>query len=405
MKLIQTNTLGDLVTRTLLLVGALIICFITPATFAQKSEPLWLLLGETLNLDSSHHAQDASISIGLDGAPIISWSEAGKVYVKYWENDHWELLGEALNIIADHFAYAPALAIDSSGKPVVTWQEFDGRSRNLYAKHWTGFSWTQLGNILDVNSRNDIASPSIVITTGNQPVIAWREQPSAMCIIVAKRWTGTNWQQLGNIINIDEKANACRPSLAVDSRGTLFISWYEWNASSNDIRVKHWAGNAWQELDGSLDIDTMQGAYNPNMVVSRDNQPVVAWREYDGQRDVIYVKTWVDGAWQQLGGAVVHTESGSAQVPSLTVHPVTGYPVLAWEERGSNSAKIYASYWNGQAWQMLDAALNVDEHAHAHKPSITFSLGGQLYVAWEEQGASCRNIYVKTYLGVWDSVY
>ena len=49
-----------------------------------------------------------------------------------------------------NYALEPSLALDSSNNPIVAWEEqLASGDSNIYSKRWNGSSWVLLGNILD----------------------------------------------------------------------------------------------------------------------------------------------------------------------------------------------------------------------------------------------------------------
>lgn len=370
---------------------------------APQSSPLssshtWQDLGEALNLESDRSAGDASLALEGSGNPVVAWSEAGNIYVKRWAGTDWIRLGEALNVDETRYAFSPALLIDADDTPVVAWQEDTGRGRDIYAKRWTGEDWEALGGALDEVANLDATSPSLGLAASGEPVVAFREQPRENCVIHVKQWTGQNWDPLGTSLNLDLTQNACRPSLATLSGGQPLVAWYEWDGTSNNILVGRWTGSGWQRLGGPLDVTLYQGAYNPSLALEANGNPVVAWREYDGSSDKVYVKAWTGKTWKQLGSALNMRRTAAAERPAIAT--AQDEVIVAWQERDGDTFKIMVKRWTGSAWQTLGDTLNRDAGANAYNVSLALTEDGLPVIAWEEVVAGTRNVYVKQYVGL-----
>ena len=112
-------------------------------------------------------------------------------------------MGGVLDIHYEMDAQNPSVATDASGNPVVLWEETDpitANMENIYAKKWNGSSWTQLGNVLDSNIANDVYEPVVAIApTDNNPAVVWLEKDGVRKVFV-KKWNGSSWVTLGRCV-------------------------------------------------------------------------------------------------------------------------------------------------------------------------------------------------------------
>jgi hypothetical protein len=314
----------------------------------------------------------------------------------------WQFLGtNPLDVNASEYAGESRVAVDIRGNPVVSWVETAGTSINIYVKRWTGSNWVQLGGALNVSAFEEGRQPSLAIDTSGNPVVSWTETVGSSYNIYVKRWNGTSWLQLGGELNIDAGRQAFNPSLALDSSGNPVVSWQERDGISYSIYVKRWNGTIWMPVGTtSLDIDFFKDAQLPSLAIDSSGNPVVSWFEDDGISYNIYVKRWNGSSWVQLGTILDVNSNQDAYAPSLAVVDSSGVassgnPVVSWVENGD----IYVKRWSGTSWVQLGSSLNVTS---AENPKLAVDLSGNPVVSWNDHTSSFdtpNNLYVKKWDG------
>ena len=253
----------------------------------------WEHIGGVLNVNpNTIAAKRPSLALDSSGNPTVSWEECVttflfgcsdfNLYVKRWNSGSWAQVGGELDIntIQSVYERSPSLALDSSGNPVVSWTEYDGTSDNIYVKRWNGSSWVQLGGILDANANTNQAafSPSLALDSSGNPVVSWYESDGTSGYpfnIYVKRWNGSSWVQLGDILDVNTNQSSENPSLALDSAGNPVVSWSEYDGTSWNIYVKRWNGTIWTQIGTHWDISKNLFALTPSLAVDVSGNPVV----------------------------------------------------------------------------------------------------------------------------------
>jgi hypothetical protein len=178
--------------------------------------------------------------------------------------------------------------------------------------------------------------------------------------------------------------------------------------SFSTVYVKRWVAGQWQTLGGHLDIQKSRPAGWADIAVDRLGRPVVAWMEstrastnaaYD-----VYVKRWDGQAWVLLGGKleVNPATNYSTQYPSLAVDS-QNRPVVAF----SDSGNIYVKRWeNESSWVQVGDALDIDVSKSVFFSSIAVDPSDRIVVAWSEPAeppsgsvVTGSNVYVKRWNG------
>lgn len=115
---------------------------------------------------------------------------------------------------------------------------------------------------------------------------------------------------------------------------------------------------AWLPMGGA--ISALAGntpAENVTMKVGTDGVPVIAWSEFDGADNKIYVHRWNGGAWDALGTALsANFEANTpANNPSLALDGANQISVMWDEGKDQYSRNVYGKRWTGSDWTVLPA--------------------------------------------------
>ncbi|MFQ5456492.1 MAG: hypothetical protein ACE5EA_09885, partial [Nitrospirota bacterium] len=276
----------------------------------------WVQDGESLNLYSklfvyaisTRHALNPSIAIN-NNISYVAWIEINvdgisQLYVKKLVDKQWEEIGGGLNIDNSMPASSPSIAVDDKFIYVSWIESNEDGIPQLYVKQWTGSDWKQMGNSLNIFFTKYTATPSIVLQ-GNTPYIAWIELSRGnVSQLFVKRWTGKKWKQVGNSLNIDKGLHASSPSMAFKGK-TPYVAWSEINQNSVfQVYAKKWTGKKWKQVGESLNIDKGLHASNPS-IAFKGKMPYVAWSETnDNDIFQVYVKRWTGKKWKQVGNSL-----------------------------------------------------------------------------------------------------
>jgi hypothetical protein len=309
-----------------------------------RSADSWTQLPNPVSLKEAFRPE---VALKTDGNPVVVWQDGteaastkGEIRVASYNGLSWDDLGTLNTTGLD--AAAPSLAIDSSNNIFVTWFEYDGSNlQNIHVKQWDGSSWKALGDALDTQLERAALFPSIALNPQAKPVVVWQEiafgegnPTNPPRRIYVKEWTGQDWQQLGDSLNIDPLEAPLPPSLAVGGNGQAVVAWSEYNAvgNSRNIYVKRWTGTAWEQVGSPADSVLSEPAIYPSIAVDSANKISLVWWEQTGivpdTKEQSHTAQWQGDAWQPLG--VLNT--ADAYYPDLALLGTGQKPVFAWLE-------------------------------------------------------------------------
>jgi hypothetical protein len=376
----------------------------------------WVNVGvNPLETKLSNYAFNASLALDASGNPVVSWEECdatqihssgtscltgADVYAKRFTSQGWQPLGRTLDIRLENDASFSSIARKSNNQPVVAWQEFG----NIYAKEWTGTSWTRLGGKLNTIAGN---TPIVAMRSDDKPMVAWSERTDPFSDVYAirvKYWNGTGWQLQGSVTMpfvhsfALATGNSNNPIIAYSTFGS--------NGEGINLYVKRWNGSSWVGMNGSitvtpLDFDRARDAGVPTLAVDSAGNPVVSWAETNGLIGNIYVKRWNGTTWVQLG---VNLEAAPANNPTMDIDS-TGKPVVAWEERvfdgATTQTNIAVKRWNGSAWVSYGTGQAADKilGSHAYDPMLQLRSDDMPVIVMTQlvfrDGATSHDVYMR----------
>lgn len=367
-----------------------------------------VLLGEPSVLtDARLEERPVQVASDAEGNIAVAWLNAGNLSVKSWNGMAWQQLGEDFDFSQN--VYAPSIKL-IDGQPIVAFQEGRKLSEtqnepngNILVYGWTGREWQALGQV-DTPER-DAAAPSLAVTEEGTLTVAYFEFDTVSSNVVVKRLDGSSWQPLGDALDINPDRNAVFPSLVVDEAGNPVVAWYEDRAEdlSRNIYAKRWTGATWEQLGSSLNINSQERADTFSLTIDKTNRPVIAFSEFaqaSGSNN-IYVKRWNNNSWEQLGAVIDNVEAQRAIYPAVVVDAANQISV-AWYEAVCQAVNpcnendsVYLARWDGAAWQQLGIQ-DTDAGREAYFPSLSTASGAPV-LAWIEGRAREYQILVKRY--------
>lgn len=360
--------------------AGLLLVVATPAAGA----PPWLPVGPG-SLNASTAAAASSPDAAMVGTvPHVAWTEAGAIYAKAQSGSTWASVGGRINGTG---AGAGSRLGSDGTRPWATYVEDVGGVNQVFVRRWDGASWVAQGGALNIAAGTSTERPDIAFS-GTTPYVVWREN-SAPPRGYVKRWDGASWVSMGGSINVDNTRDLGAPAIAVDGT-TPYVAFQQWNGTKWQINVRRWDGSAWVTLGGSLNVNTAQNAWAPRIALDGAT-PYVIWYEDDAAGRFVYVKRWSGTAWESVGGALnpYYAFTTDIAIQGGVVH-------ATWAEWNNSNYEQVAARWTGSQWRQIGGGLNVDHMAPASAGMLMMN-GSEPWVAWSEDLATFRQVYVKRY--------
>lgn len=348
----------------------------------------------------------------------------------------WETFGdqEPLDIDAANNAKLPALAMDGD-RPVVAFvEEVRGAPVNgiipveyrIHVKRWSGTQWQQLGGMLNVDANNMVSRQPRLAVRNGMPVVAWSELNKATQVdeAYAKRWDGTQWAQLGGVLNVSATQNTYAMGAVIDAndRPVVMLSHYDKTWQVWVTRGMQWSGSAWTQLGGDSLNDyvlhtTQDGAGAPAYVsasgltlgAERWNATSGAWEGLGfgsilGGNDAAelaftgsgapVIASWgsgvegfdvntvgTNGYWAPLIPGVAYDPANARWSPHIASDPSDGRVVVS--AAGSYDVIVQKAY--ADRWKQVGGQFNDPLAVSETSPVLVFDSTGKLYAVSTQQ--------------------
>jgi hypothetical protein len=390
--------------------------------------------GLTNHTEDRDDARDPVVVVDSLGRILVAWTSDRiglfpQICIARWNGASWEEIGagstsefgvtdETVLGNASPYDLFPLLCLDDQDRPLLVW----GYDELIIARRWTGSEWVPMGEGSETRggisrSRASSITPSLAIDSLGHPVVAWTEEELGTSHIAISRWTGAEWQPIGQGLSsatLDQEY----PSLAVGPSDELVVAWkQELEDGENRLYLSQWDGMDWAELGGSATGDGLGTLVHDAdaicTVVDSEGRPIVAWANWHVDAWDIFLLRWSGDAWEELdgsgsGGGVSGTGTANGRWPwlSLALGP-DDHPFVAWEDRS-----IYLRRWTGTEWEELGGSASgqgvsagvPSEEAFIYSvhPSVAIDASGETYVAWRHRDSRSPypyDIYLRHWTG------
>ena len=345
----------------------------------------------------------STVTIGLESTITDLAGNALQTSPWNFEIPFWLTISSTLDVTPDDFAFQPSIAVSNDGNLFVAWYEQDPvtNQTRVYVKQWDGTTWQQLGDVLNTTSDNSASNPSLVVDSHNRPSVAFQENDSVTGdnSIYVRRWNGSTWITVGAAV---ATGFAEHPSLAI-GKDVLGVAYTNTNGTNQAVYFKILNGAVWEQVGTELNDVKTQNADYPSLALYASQRlgelvPFLAFQESDGFSNNIYVKQWSDMAkdWIKLDDELDVAVAKEAQHPSLRL--LGDLPIVAWQEDGSTNGDIYVKMFNGVSWDSLG---NDDYKTQdSSEPFIATSSQDSFApppLVWRGSDSNGQNVYAKVF--------
>jgi Bacterial Ig-like domain len=339
-----------------------------------------------------------STKMTLSLSPMLT-DDAGNVLTTTeswsWEQPAWlDVSSTGVFDGADH------MVIDSTGYPIITSpQAIDQYNAGVVVKRWNGTSWSSLGDLLNlVNTQPGIAQ-SIKLLSNNNPVVLWSEIPvnTGNNNLHVKVWTGTQWKSLDGAI--ETIANISASLMELDPDGNPTVAWSEGFPivpGGFQIYVKRWDGVKWVALGSSLNVGaTSSYAAVSSLALDATGKPTVLWTERDQNgNDIPHIKRWTGTEWESLDALLVVPKSARLEILKIGTDRL---PMIAWISDGTTfrPTELSIRKWNGSEWQVIaGGVLPFSADTNTFVESIRLLPDGNPIIAFSEDTLNSRDLSI-----------
>ena len=310
--------------------------------------------------------------------------------------DLYDFMGEVA--VADYFPqdalHTNQAGADATAEIVYNW--LLERGVILLGDDGPSDIWEKLGEDGNITpwTTPDVTYPSITTVQDGEatvPYIVYREDTR----LLVKRMTAPGtWEPVGGPV---AEVVTGYSRIWSDNAGTLYVMYSDASGSgavdNHRLSLKYYdaTSDSWQPLgndpanllltDQSVIVPVSQLTHSRNhaMAFDKDGIPYVVFVEARGD-NVVMVKRFVDGAWEDVGGPASATAAASLSIAfSADNTPYVAYQeMMAWN---SNTGQARVKFFKDGAWQEF---LTPTEQAYRH-PVMAIA-DDRIYIAFMHAG-------------------
>jgi hypothetical protein len=381
--------------------------------------------------NNSGFSDRPSLAVGANGTPYIAWyddsSGNSEIYVRRWNGNSWEEVGAGsatgggISNNSGNSLY-PSVAINSDNTPYVAWFDNDAGDNEIYVRHWNGSSWEEVGagsasgGGISNNSGNSY-DPSMAITAGGTPYVAWEDHSGGDSEIYVRRWNGSNWEEVGGgsatgggISN--NNGTSFYSSVAIAPDDTPYVAWQDDSGGNLEIYARHWNGSSWEEVgtgsaSGGGISNNAGDSRIPSASISPGGIPYISWHDNTSGNNEIYVLRWNGSSWEEAGagsasGGGISNNAGLSESSSLAIGE-DDTPYVTWQDNSSGNYEVYIRRWNGSSWEEVGigsaSSGGISNNSGASGDAeVAIALDGIAYVVWQNETVADYEIYVRRWL-------
>ncbi len=339
-------------------------------------------LGTSLNVNpSAPNAGDPAVAAGANGATVVAWREAGRVYARRWSDSAWSALGAGpLNVHTDRDARTPSVALEADGRVLVAWREMNSNDQGeIHAARFASGVWQPLGGSISTPVPGQDVDLPVIAVGAPGPVLVWRERLNAGADLQVRRWDGNAWQPMGSAPTLFASAQTTGIlSHAITSAvsGEIVIAAVRRAGPVTSFEVRRWdpVRSAFEALAPPSGPTADGDSVRIGLAATHESVYVVASIN-PGVSDVMRW-TAATRTWASVGLPLTTLSAGgSVETLRLAAGPSDSVALL-WRD-----SRMRVARFDGTAWSMLVSELP-GEAMQAFAGAIAVDPTGVHYATW-----------------------
>lgn len=302
---------------------------------------------------SDNFPNGVRLAAGKDGSLWTIWRDNDGTAIRYRRSTDGGATWTGGNVATQSGnMFGLDIAIDSNNVPHVVWYLLSSANGNTarYAD-WNGSTWT-IGTV--GGSSGFVADPVLTIDQNNVQYVAYRRQSSGSNWLIqyATRAPGQPWSAPVTVRTTNGDAQY-GPGMAIDSKGTIHVTWSELNSSSGRD-VWYSAKKIGQAFSPPVNVSENPGGWNSRSII-------VLTEDANGVNVHIFYQRGVRGVDTDEVYYRRYTDNSVPPTPPPTSTPIP--PAI------SGSLVI-----NGDAAITRQPAVNITINNTSNTPATSYSL-------------------------------
>ena len=238
-------------------------------------------------------------------SPVIKKDSMGQIWLAWeeWESDHSKIFLGRLEedkiihsqLISEEGGHnlCPDLCFDLNNNPWLVWINYKDAQYRVFV-HDTLLKNTWVVNFPLLSSA---FGPQIAIDLNHHVWVFWSGKDKREEQIYYSIFDQYTWSPIRKITR-ENKFPQINPSITIDTKGFIWITWSGYDGQDYEIYCKFWDGEKWSE---NIDITNNHQRDDsfPSVSISSNNVLIVAWSQSGKEGSHIYFKYLENESWSE----------------------------------------------------------------------------------------------------------
>lgn len=228
-------------------------------------------------------ALNARLATGANGTTIVVWEQFAGVQPSIWARQHHPTSGwgdPRYTPTADiGFGLLPQVAVDANGNAIVVWQESDGMRYNIWAGRYTDAAGWGDVQLIESDNAGDAVSPKVAMGGDGRAIAVWEQFDGVRSNVWGSRSDPVSGWDPAGLLEDDNVGGATRPEIAVDSYGTGFAVWQQFDGTNARVRRSQYSPLSGWEAPSFVQPAGTNGD-SQRVVVNGNGDAAIVWNEY-----------------------------------------------------------------------------------------------------------------------------
>jgi trimeric autotransporter adhesin len=324
-------------------------------------------------------------ALALDGDRLYvggSFTQAGDgpaTNIAMWDGAAWSTLGAGVS--SDLSAPPPVLTLlvqDGALYAGGAFSSAGGRSISGLAR-WDGTQWSAVGGPLEATGFRISVRALAAAPAGGLFAGGGFERAGGRTVNGIARWSGADWENLGQGVTLLDDSSAIVDAVAVDAAGRVYVGGMIDQVGGLPVNnIAMWDGARWHAMGGGV-TSGPDGVVSALLVVGDDLYVGGVFTQAGGQ-SAARIARWniTSQSWSAVGAGF------DGEVMALVYGDGVLYAGGSFDQAGDITARDVAA-WDGASWQALGGDWEIFEVLDSGNEAGTFVRalayhGGELFI-------------------------
>ncbi len=355
------------------------------------------------------------VAMNANGNAIIVWDQFdgnnNQIYMREYRNGSWSsqpALSDSISPKGTN-CFSPHVAMDDNGNAIIVWMQYVSADQIFKSEYRNG-KWTHPSSLSEniCSSDYSASSPYVAMDNNGNAIITWLQYDGSCYQIFLREFRNDEWTPEPSLTESISPVgyDAMLPAVSLDDNGNAIVAWIQYDINSrSQIFVSEYRGGAWVHPSDITD-NISPGERNvsdisrPAIAMDDNNNAIIAWAQYDGCDNQIYMREYRNGSWSNIPAIndYISITNYEAKYPVVAMDNNSN-AVIAWAQDDSSNYQIFMREYRNGNWSMkpgLSENISPDNY-DASCPAVAMDDNSNAIVTWMQSDGSNNRMYMREY--------